>query len=326
MGQYYRMLVSKTGLHGIKHYRVLAPYGSKLMEAASFRTSRPHEDVLGALDEIADNPCHVGWIGDYADDRREFDVTWGYAQPRDDAWSLMAPPLACREDSPVRATPGFLVNHSKGEFIDLGRYHDTFACKDGWAVHPLMLLTAAGNGRGSGDYVGYGGHTLPNEEKVGLWCMDELEWSEFAPEAMKDVTLDVGFCETPARLTLAGQVAIANGMHKGTLESDWIDSVEATIVEGLSWNGSPLALFDAEQTRALADKLTKAPDTGERERLEIDSDDGVVRCVDQTTGETLEEFESVTMPDGERLYAIGWGSWTWYEHEEPVLDIHNEGR
>lgn len=56
-------------------------------------------------------------------------------------------------------------------------------------VHPLPLLTACGNDRGSGDYhEGY-----PDYNRVGKWAFDLIECSDKKPEGYEQ--LDVTFTE-----------------------------------------------------------------------------------------------------------------------------------
>ena len=53
----------------------------------------------------------------------------------------------------------YIVNHTKKQYIDKSKSQ---------LYHPLPLITAEGNGRGSGDYNG------KNKDKVGLWSRDVI--------------------------------------------------------------------------------------------------------------------------------------------------------
>ena len=46
----------------------------------------------------------------------------------------------------------------------------------GWVVHPLPLLCADGNKRGSGDFYG------ENDDKVGYWKYDCIRVSNIPPD------------------------------------------------------------------------------------------------------------------------------------------------
>lgn len=75
----------------------------------------------------------------------------------------------------------FIINHSKHEYIDFfkyltnaGQYLDGYD----WIIHPLPILTALGNGRGSGDY---DGDNLPNVDKAGRWAGDFISCENTLP-------------------------------------------------------------------------------------------------------------------------------------------------
>ena len=46
----------------------------------------------------------------------------------------------------------FLLNHDTKQFINLDEYKANSIDKHGWMIHPLSLLIAVGNDRGSGDF------------------------------------------------------------------------------------------------------------------------------------------------------------------------------
>jgi hypothetical protein len=59
----------------------------------------------------------------------------------------------------------YIVNHTKRVYV-----------KKGTGVHPLPILTAEGNGRGSGDYEGQ------NMDLVGTWARDVISMENEAPD------------------------------------------------------------------------------------------------------------------------------------------------
>ena len=149
--------------------------GLKLMEHAWIG----NDFTNGVLEALWDNPCTLAWVGDYADDKGDYDgrytedvylKVWG-----DD----------CIAEGPFGELPtihrdGFIVNLTRGEYVDLAEYvaaatyKPKWASDGGWCNHPLAMLTAIGNGRGGGDY--HGAHM----EKVGAWAMDEIMYTQDA--------------------------------------------------------------------------------------------------------------------------------------------------
>ena len=79
----------------------------------------------------------------------------------------------------------FLLNHDTKEFVDLDDYKEKSVDNDGWTIHPLPLLTAVGNDRGSGDFhegnIGY--------EFVGLWAWNLISISDTPPKSYKKIDL-----------------------------------------------------------------------------------------------------------------------------------------
>lgn len=128
--------------------------------------------VNGVMEEIEDNPSSVAWVGDYADDIMDFTETYTTDDYKT-AWEDV-------KDSPFKRLPevhmdGYIINHSKEQFLDLEKY--IALNKEGdWCLHPLPLLTAIGNGRGGGDYRSY------NRDMVGIWATDTIEYSHEKPE------------------------------------------------------------------------------------------------------------------------------------------------
>ena len=79
----------------------------------------------------------------------------------------------------------FLLNHDTKEFVDLDDYKEKSVDDDGWTIHPLPLLTAVGNDRGSGDFhegnIGY--------EFVGSWAWHLISISDAPPKSYKKIDL-----------------------------------------------------------------------------------------------------------------------------------------
>ena len=147
--------------------------GLKLMEHSWLE----NDFVNGVLDEIWDRPCQVAWVGDYATDPEDFDGR--YTETVYQAvWGEDGLPEGRFGQMPEAHRDGYLVNVTRGQYIDLAEYAEAATYKPkwskdgGWCIHPLPLLTAIGNGRGGGDY--HGAHM----EMVGLWAMDELMYTQ----------------------------------------------------------------------------------------------------------------------------------------------------
>lgn len=123
--------------------------------------------VNGVLEAIWSRPSAVAWIGDYADPSREYELMWCDG-------GLPEVPF---ESLPDIHRDGYLVNRSKGVYVDLAEYAEKAAYEPSWAkgeswcIHPLPILTAVGNGRGGGDYHG------ACMGMVGAWAFDEIEYT-----------------------------------------------------------------------------------------------------------------------------------------------------
>ena len=156
--------------------------GLKLMEHSWIN----NDFVNGVLEAIWDKPARVAWVGDYANDIDDFDYTKAVYEA---VWGEEESPELPFDEVPTIHKSGFIVNHDKGQYVDLARYAKLSAFsptwdKDGvWVTHPLPLLTAVGNGRGGGDYQGI------NMNMVGSWAMDLLSFTEEIHGYMEEVLI-----------------------------------------------------------------------------------------------------------------------------------------
>lgn len=159
--------------------------GLKLMEHAWMG----NQFVNGVVGEIDGNPCAVAWVGDYADDPTDFDGRYTEDVYRS-VWCEGGLPESPFSEVPENHPSGFLVNHTKGVFLDLAEYakratHKPEWSNGSWCIHPLPLLTAIGNDRGGGDYRS----CHPNIGSVGCWAMDVIEYMRGRP-GMPEVDYD----------------------------------------------------------------------------------------------------------------------------------------
>ena len=156
--------------------------GLKLMEHSWLE----NDFVNGVLEAIWDKPARVAWVGDYADDEYDFDEYYT-KEVYEAAWGETKKPELPFDEVPTIHRTGFIVNHDKGQYIDLERYAKASAsCPswdkgNTWVTHPLPLLTAIGNGRGGGDYWG------TNNGLVGSWAMDSIVFTLERPTAFTEV-------------------------------------------------------------------------------------------------------------------------------------------
>lgn len=164
--------------------------GMKLME----HSWMDNDFVNGVLECLHDSPHAVAWVGDYADESDDFRgaYTTGVYNA---AWGDDSLPEGPFGKMPAIHREGFVVNRSKGVYIDLAEYvkaatySPKWARGHEWCIHPLPLLTAIGNGRGGGDY--HGEHM----EMVGAWAMDEIEYTQDAAKLDGLERVDVsGIC------------------------------------------------------------------------------------------------------------------------------------
>ena len=124
----------------------------------------------------------VIWCGDYAEDE-DFNFKLDsavYIPNEKEIWGETVK-LYKSKSTDFTLDNKFLLNHDKKEFIDLDEYKSKSKDKDGWVIHPLPLLTAVGNDKGSGDFhegnIGY--------EFVGCWAWNLISIDEKVPKNFK---------------------------------------------------------------------------------------------------------------------------------------------
>ena len=141
-------------------------------------------------EKIFKHKGRVIWCGDYAEDE-DFDFKLDsavYIPNEKEIWGETVK-LYKSKSTNFTLDKKFLLNHDKKEFIDLDEYKSKSKDKDGWVIHPLPLLTAVGNDKGSGDFhegnIGY--------EFVGSWAWNLISIDEKVPKNFKKI--DVVFKE-----------------------------------------------------------------------------------------------------------------------------------
>jgi hypothetical protein len=118
----------------------------------------------------------IVWAGDYSDAVRGELTYYDMCDRTDEgehiAKELIPKPLTQKQAKEFR----FIVNHTKKEFVDKTKVPSN----DGWQIHPLSLLTSAGNGRGGGDFRG-------ENEFVGTWAADVISVEKEIPADFKEI-------------------------------------------------------------------------------------------------------------------------------------------
>lgn len=190
MGQYFRpILGDKFGLdckvfdRSIDGEYMLA----KLMEHAWWLNSFCNSFA----ERLYNEEGRVCWVGDYAGEDGDFDFNLNsafYTPSYKEVWGETVN-LHGSTFSDFTLDHKFLLNHDTKEYIDLDEYKENSRDKNDWTIHPLPLLTAVGNDRGSGDFhegnIGY--------EFVGCWAWHLISISDTAPKTYKK--FDVVFKE-----------------------------------------------------------------------------------------------------------------------------------
>lgn len=179
MGQYFRPILGNLrGLdckvfdRSVDGERTLA----KLMEHSWWEN--PFVNSFAA--RLYHHKKRVCWVGDYADAPDDFKFPFSSAIHVPcfaDVWGDNVRLLKSKSTD-LTLDGKFLVNHDTEQYVDLSEYKKLSADKDGWAIHPLPLLTAVGNDRGSGDFhdgnIGY--------EYVGIWAWHLLSVTDKQPK------------------------------------------------------------------------------------------------------------------------------------------------
>ena len=180
MGQYYNILTYDCKS---KKYKIFdrslkdteEQEESEYMMAKLMEHSWLRNDTIQSLSNlIFENPTKIVWVGDYADESKQEDITnpnlsiekvkqlyrITYMDKRKE-YSLL------KQDFEIEKM--LLVNWDKKQYIKMSEYIKQNTV-DGWCIHPLSLLTALGNGFGGGDYYGI------NKNDVGFWAFDKISF------------------------------------------------------------------------------------------------------------------------------------------------------
>ena len=210
MGQYYRAVLGNADGNERKifdfnnmivdgHKEMAGP---KLLEMAWI--GEGYADTIEH--QLIGNPHRVAWIGDYANDLRPHNSPYETSYDKllancdgrnvptyDEVWSKEPKPLVQLTQAPAMDWEKYiLVNYDRKEYIPMHNYlelatyeMECFNCttkkmeKGLFCLDPLVILTAVGNGEGSGDHYG------DCMDKVGAWA-----WNLISIEPKNNVPED----------------------------------------------------------------------------------------------------------------------------------------
>lgn len=164
MGQYYKPVNLKTKewvySHDIKE-KCTRPDGTSFMIGSGLKLmehSWLKNPFVKAIESLlvpggAWYKQPIVWAGDYADPEKGSDTNlYGMCTDK----TKLTP-------KPLKVEHHFIVNHTKKQYVDKRKVPEV----DGWAIHPLPILTCEGNGRGGGDL-------RKKSHFVGKWAGDSI--------------------------------------------------------------------------------------------------------------------------------------------------------
>ena len=177
MGQYY-VAVNLDNMEHVEPHKY--DNGAKLMEH-SYIGNNFVEAVEFLLIDDGDTKGRwsgqrIVWAGDYADneeDENGIDLNYNlYSKAEGPGLQML-----------IEASPSnyhYLVNLDMEQYVDKRKCpnydHETNFC-----IHPLPLLTAEGNGRGGGDFRGFG------IDYVGFWSRSRIALMKEPPAGFKEI-------------------------------------------------------------------------------------------------------------------------------------------
>ena len=174
MGQYYHpIILDAEGRIVVWMDAQMYGNGNKLTEHGLMKNNFTSTFEFGLSPEGVYHKSRVVWAGDYADEEPAYGE------------SLYKMCNEYNRICPSEKNTGlyqFVVNHSKCQYVDKSKVP---VSADGYALHPLPLLAAEGNGRGGGDYYG------KSQSLVGLWARDVISVEETAPAGFIEIAFNL---------------------------------------------------------------------------------------------------------------------------------------
>lgn len=177
MGQLYRAyLESESGEKSVYSGDKRTKYLFLKLMAHSWVGNYFVDSIAGLIHK---RPMRVAWVGQYADsvEAERIDEIYPIVWEEEHAQWIKKKLLTLYGR--------YFVNHSKKIYFDFDAYAErSRRCgefDEEIIVHPLPLLTAVGNGMGSGDYRGV------NQKDVGSWYLDLISIEDEIPEDYEPV-------------------------------------------------------------------------------------------------------------------------------------------
>ena len=174
MGQYYNILTKKNNRYTVYDRSITDKNGNNhyMLAKLTEHSWMGNPTMTSFSNIIFQNPMQIAWVGDYCDDLdnvvhvnnltdKQIKQLHKIGHHSKTEYSLDIHPLDTKYM--------LLVNWTKKEYLNMYEYIKECTI-DEWCLHPLSLLTALGNGLGGGDYHGI------NQDKVGIWCFDEISF------------------------------------------------------------------------------------------------------------------------------------------------------
>ena len=235
MGQYYKTIIEQDG-----KTQILSADAWKLMEFSYLGDT----EAANITENLFCRPGRIAVVGDYTDDApvRNHDSLSESTQLDlyDLIWKENESDEAERVDVPHKPLPlhRYVLNHTKKLIIDLVEYASLCGRLEGIAEknskaflesigtsssswrntppHPLMLLTAIGNGAGGGDYP----EGMPFYNLTGTWAWDLIEIRDDLPDGI----LEKRDGSEPYRFFIC---AFSDTVSKGTIREKTLLDAEA---------------------------------------------------------------------------------------------------
>lgn len=197
MGQYYKPVVKVDDEVIAIEREYLGSYiGGKLTELAWGVDREFVNSVIACLYKKIE-PCKLAFIGDYSSDdecnwfwNKQHNFTWNWAWNEQNQkiirpTSFGPKPFKFVETLiPGIKTNKYLVNHTIKQYLDIDKYiHNCGMGLD--CLHPVVMLTAVGNGLGGGDY----DTDAIDADKVGIWAWDDLNIRGKIPKGYEEFTV-----------------------------------------------------------------------------------------------------------------------------------------
>ncbi|WP_280247686.1 MULTISPECIES: hypothetical protein [Nocardia] len=172
MGQHYKAILLADDTGDITNYFWAWDYDdfAKLTEHSWLGN-----EFVEAVEAQLRQPSRVVWAGEYADPEPDGETLFVKART--------APKAPKTGPRPVGR---YVINHDKRAYVDKNAVKPN---GEGWRLHPLSILTAEGNDRGSGDLRPE--NTTGTFDLVGSWARNHISIEDTPPDGYNEITFDL---------------------------------------------------------------------------------------------------------------------------------------